>query len=374
MVIEGVMGLFDGVGASSLASTAHVAGLLQAPVVLVVDAASLSASIAALVHGYDDHLRRLLGTGVAGLVLNRVGSPTHEALLREALEPLEIPVLGALWRDPALTIRQRHLGLVPVAEEPVALARSITMLGSAIARALDLDAVVRIARQAPRVRTGELPRAARVSAERVRIGVLGGPAFSFCYPENLERLEEAGAELVVVDPTASKRLPQEIHGLYACGGFPELFAERLADNVPFLRDLRARLAAGLPCWAECGGMLLLVRSLDGRRLCGALPADATLGDRVTVGYRSALVKEANPVAPAGSQLRGHEHHYSKIEPAGDALTLEGRSGTTSGGWASPTMLASYLHLHLGADPTPAERFVATAATRCSRALLQAGQP
>lgn len=358
LVVEGVMGLFDGVGATTEGSTADVAAILDAPVLLVVDAASLSASVAALVHGYDDMLRRVAGRPLAAVVLNRVGSDTHESILRDALLPLGIPVVGSLRRDPGLTWRDRHLGLVPVAERPKEVAAALRRLADVLDRSVDLAAVEAVARSAPSRPTRSLAPARR--AGRVRVAVASGPAFSFAYADNLERLAEAGAELAPFDPLDAPALPEGTGALYAGGGFPEVFAEALAANTPLLAGVQRAVAAGLPTWAECGGMLWLCRSIDGHRLCGALPADGALGERVSVGYRRADVRRDNPVAAAGQELRGHEHHYSTVSPAGDALALCGRSGESIGGWASPTLLASYLHLHLGAAPGPAERFVETA--------------
>ena len=357
LVVEGVMGLFDGAADGERpASTASVATLLDAPVVLVVDVSGLSGSVAALVHGYrswDPALR------VAGVVLNRVGSDSHEAMLRAALAPLGLPVLGALRRDDALRWRDRHLGLVPVVEDEPRLRRSLDVLAETVERRCDLDALVALARSAARRVAPEPPRA-RPSG-RVRVGVLGGRSFSFSYPDNLELLEEAGAEVVSIDPEADDRLPPVIDALYAGGGFPEVFAARLASNRPLLEDVASRVAAGLVTWAECGGLLWLARSLDGHRMAGAVPVDTRMTDRLTLGYRRSRPLVDTPLAPAGAELRGHEFHYSECLPGGDALEWRGREGGGRSGFASPTLLASYLHLHLAADPGLAERFVATAA-------------
>ena len=358
LVVEGVMGLFDGSGDPSgpAASTAHVARLLDAPVVLVVDASSVGGSVAATVHGFATFDP---STRVAGVVLNRVGSDSHEALLRDALAPLGIPVLGALRRDPAYSWRDRHLGLVPVAEQRDAVRRSVATLAGAVARDLDLDAAMALARSAPSVAVEE-PPAARRQGPAV-VAVAGGPAFSFTYPDNLELLAQAGADLVSFDPLADERLPEEATGLYAGGGFPEVYAEALAANRPLLADVRARVGAGLVTWAECGGLLWLARSLDGHPLAGALPADGRMTDRLTLGYRRARTRFASPLGPAGTELRGHEFHYSTLDPQGDALDWSGRTAQGRAGYAGPTLLASYLHVHMGADPTPAERLVAACA-------------
>ncbi|MDQ1438701.1 MAG: cobyrinic acid a,c-diamide synthase [Acidimicrobiaceae bacterium] len=371
LVVEGVMGLFDGP-----ASTAQVATLLDAPVVLVVDAAAMSGSVAAMVHGYmsfDPAVR------VAGVILNRVGSDGHEALLREALAPLEMPVLGVLRRDDAFAWRDRHLGLVPVVEQPDAVRRSLDRLAQAVAQGCDLDALMALARTAPvRTEVADPPTARRTDAVAggpVRIAVAGGPAFSFTYPDNLELLVQAGAELVPFDPLCDAALPAGVAGLYAGGGFPEVFVQALAANRPLLDDVRARVAGGLTTWAECGGLLWLARSLDGLPLAGAVPADGRMTDRLTLGYRTATVGAGrdNPLAAAGTVLRGHEFHYSVLDPAGDALALEGRLGGGPGGWACPTLLASYLHLHLAAVPEVAERFVAATAAAAAAAAAAAGR-
>jgi cobyrinic acid a,c-diamide synthase len=359
LVIEGVMGLFDGATDDGAGSTAHVATLLDAPVVLVVDASAMSASVAALVHGFaafDPAVR------LAGVILNRVGSDGHESILRDALGPLAIPVLGVLRRDDAFAWRDRHLGLVPVAEEPAAATLSLDRLAAATAAGCDLDALVRLAATAPAAATASAPSASPV-AQRIPIAVAAGPAFSFTYPDNLELLTEAGADLVLFDPLADPALPAGAAGLYAGGGFPEVFASLLAANRPLLSDVSRRIDEGLVTWAECGGLLWLCRALDGRAMAGVVPADARMTELLTLGYRTATVRTANPLASIGAMLRGHEFHYSTLEPAGHALELVGRFGRGPAGYASPTLLASYLHIHLAADPGLAERFVATAAQR-----------
>jgi cobyrinic acid a,c-diamide synthase len=356
LVIEGVMGLFDGAaGDGPTASTASIARLLEAPVVLVVDASAMSRSVAALVHGFVSFEPSVR---VAGVILNRVAGQGHLELLAEALKDLGVPLLGALARDDAWAWRDRHLGLVPVAEQPLAIAASLERLGAAIASSLDLDALVALAESAPRRLVGDplLPQ----PAGRARVAVADGPAFSFVYPDNLEALAAAGAELLAFDPLVEPALPEGAEALYLGGGFPEVYAEQLAANAPLLAQVRSAVAQGLVTWAECGGLLFLARSLDRARLAGVLDADATMGKRLTLGYRIATPRRDTPLAKAGSSLRGHEFHYSSLEPAGDALVLQGRHGRSLAGFASRRLLASYLHLHLGGDPSPAARFVAAA--------------
>jgi cobyrinic acid a,c-diamide synthase len=190
--------------------------------------------------------------------------------------------------------------------------------------------------------------------------VASGPAFDFVYRDNLEALADAGAELLPFDPRRESALPQGASALYAGGGFPEVFVSELAANEQLQRDLRQRVAAGLTIWAECGGMLWLSRTLDGHAMSGVIPADGTMSSKLTLGYRSAEVMTDCPLGKKGQVLRGHEFHYSTVTPDGLALRLRGRHGEGHAGFAGPRLLASYLHLHLGGDPSPAERFVAVA--------------
>jgi cobyrinic acid a,c-diamide synthase len=362
LVIEGVMGLFDGVDdPSGNASTAHVAALLDAPVVLVVDASSMSRSVAALVHGYSSFDPSVV---VAGVILNRVGSDSHERMLRGALAPLAVPVIGVLRRSEAFQWRERHLGLVPVVEHSEAVSARLAVLADTVEATCDLHALMTLARDAPSRLVSTPPRPWHQA--KVRIAIAAGPAFSFTYPDNLEALEHAGAELLPFDPTRDAMLPQDIHGLYVGGGFPEVFLPLLADNRPLLADVRLRVRNGLVTWAECGGLLWLSRSLDGHRLAGVVPAEGHMTTSLTLGYRRARLRQQTPLGREGTALRGHEFHYSVIEPPGTAIDLEARTGRSHAGHASPTLLASYLHLHLGGDTAPIEHFVRTAANRSYR--------
>lgn len=355
LIVEGVMGLFDGASDDGPdSSTASIARLLEAPVILVVDAAAMSRSVAAIVHGYASFEPEVQ---VSGVVLNRVGSEGHATLLREALAPLGVPVLGVLQRDSALEWRDRHLGLIPVAEQREPVRKSIERLAMIIERSVDLEAVVGLARRAA-ARTVQAPPLPPRRGN-IRVAVANGPAFSFVYRDNLDALEAAGAELLSFDPLTERELPDGTQALYVGGGFPETYASALAENATLLEQVRRRLHLGMQAWAECGGFLWLCNSLDGSALAGVVPADAKMTDRLTLGYRRAVTLVDTPVAPAGAELRGHEFHYSRIDPPGGALALTSRFGSTQGGYGSPNLLASYLHLHLGANPAPAERFVAT---------------
>ncbi|MEJ7765946.1 MAG: hypothetical protein WKF86_10655, partial [Acidimicrobiales bacterium] len=252
---------------------------------------------------------------------------------------------------------------------------------------VDLDAIVQLAGTASPVTAPELPLPPRWDAAPAGrpppagpttpdggqappptdqpgrppvVALAGGPAFSFTYPELPEALLAAGAEVVSFDPRHDPALPPEATALIAGGGFPEVFAAELAANQPLLADVRRRVGAGVPTWAECGGLLWLARSLDGAALAGVVPADGRMTDRLTLGYRSAMARVASPIGPAGTRLQGHEFRYSTLDPPGDALELNGRSGRTVTGWATPTLFASYLHVHPAGEPAAVAAFARAA--------------
>jgi cobyrinic acid a,c-diamide synthase len=354
LVVEGVMGLFDGAADGRASSTADVARLLHAPVVLVVDAAAMAGSVAAVVHGFATLDPAV---ALAGVILNRVGSDGHETQLREALAPLGLPVLGALRRDDRLTWRDRHLGLVPVAEQPEVVGRSLDALGAAVAERVDLAAVVAVAGTAPPLRVAE-PVPLPEPGSPLRVAVAGGPAFTFTYADTVDALVAGGAEVVPFDPLRDPALPEAIDGLVVGGGFPETFAAELAANRPLLADAAARVAGGLVTWAECGGLLWLSRDLDGHPMAGVVPASGRMTERLTLGYRSATTTSASPLGPAGTVFRGHEFHYSRTEPGGDALHLASRFGEGPEGFATRRLLATYVHHHPGGDPAAAAGFLA----------------
>jgi cobyrinic acid a,c-diamide synthase len=370
-IVEGVMGMFDGAaGAGELASTAQVAKLLQAPVLLVVDCSALARSVAAVVHGFA---RFDPDVGVAGLVLNRVASDRHEALLRQALDPLGIPVLGVLRRQAALATPERHLGLVPAAERRAAAQRTVAELATALTEACDLQAVAAIAAAPPQLAVvpwepeppsgpvGRRPaRTGRRHERPLRIGVASGPAFTFLYQENLELLEAGGAELVPVDPTADESLPERVAGLYLGGGFPETHAAALAANGPLRAAVRRFAADGGPVVAECGGLLYLARTLDGHPMCGVLPADGRMTDRLSLGYRRARATTPSALADSGVHVCGHEFHYSRVEPAAGADPAWLLDGERPEGFVAAGVHASYLHTHWAAFPEVPARLIAAA--------------
>lgn len=363
-VVEGVMGLFDGKsGGGELASTAHVAKLLGAPVLLVVDASAMARSAAALVHGYTSFDP---GVRVAGVVLNRVGSAVHEKMLREAIEPLGIPVLGVLRRDAGISTPDRHLGLVPVAERREEARRSLESIGAVVARSLDLEGILSLARSAGPLDAEPWSPEFWGSGVPARVAVAAGPSFSFLYRENLELLEGAGAKVSFFDPTTDEVLPPGADVLYLGGGFPEAYAEALSANEPMREEVRAFAAGGRSVVAECGGLLYLTRELDGLPMCGVLDATARMTDRLTLGYREARALADSPLAEAGAKVRGHEFHYSTVQPESDILPAWELGGRGNEGFvAGPAgnVHASYLHTHWAATPEIPRRLAWSAARR-----------
>ncbi|MFQ5408063.1 MAG: cobyrinate a,c-diamide synthase [Anaerolineales bacterium] len=371
-LIEGAMGLFDGLGPEGEGSTAHVARLLRAPILLVLDASRMTRSAAALVRGLQTFEP---DTTIGGVVFNHVNHARHLQKLRAALERhCDLPVLGALPDDAALTIPQRHLGLTPQCEDE-RLRPTIAAARRVIETHVDLESVLKLARSAP-----ALPDAPRTPQESqpaggrcVPIGVAQDRAFSFYYPDNLEALQAAGAELLPFDALHDAHLPP-VAGLYLGGGFPELFMDALADNASLRREIRAAVDDGLPTYAECGGLMYLARSLswEGRTrpMVGALPCRVEMAARPQGhGYVQLQPTADNPFFPAGAEVRGHEFHHSRVEGVGDArFAYHVRRGQGVDGQHDGLMyknvLASYTHLHTRGAPGWAERFVGMVRERC----------
>lgn len=360
-VVEGVMGLYDGaLGRDGFASTAHIAALLAAPVILVVDISAASRTIGAVVAGlagFDPAIT------VAGVILNKAGTGRHAAEVTTALATIGVPVLGVLRRDDGISAPARHLGLVPVAERPEAAA-ALDRLAGRIAAGVDLAAVVRIARgAAPLAGDPWGPaEAALPQGRRPVVAVAGGRAFTFRYTETDEILRAHGLEPVVFDPTTDEALPADTAGIYLGGGFPEMHAGELSGNRPLRRHLLQAIDSGVPVSAECAGLLYLCRSLDGAPMVGALAAEARMTDRLSLGYRLARSPAETLLAAAGDTVTGHEFHRTVVNPAAGvnpAWTwndrVEGFAGSGSG---SRRLHASYLHVHWAGTPAVATRFAA----------------
>ncbi|MEV0322187.1 cobyrinate a,c-diamide synthase [Streptomyces sp. NPDC050658] len=364
-VVEGVMGLYDGAsGQGELASTAHVAKLLRAPVVLVVDASSQSRSVAALVHGFaswDPEVR------IGGVILNKVGSARHEELLRDALGESGVPVLGALSRLGQVRSPSRHLGLVPVAERRAEAVESVAALAAQVREGCDLEGILALARSAPEL-GGEawdpgaavtgVPSAGAGAGKPV-VAVAGGAAFSFSYAEHVELLTAAGAEVVTFDPLHDEQLPEGTAGLVIGGGFPEVYAPELSANETLRKAVADLALGGAPVAAECAGLLYLTRELDGKPMCGVLDARARMSERLTLGYREAVAVSDSPLAAVGTRMRGHEFHRTVVEPGAGAAPAWGMHTPERRveGFVQQGVHASYLHTHWAAAPETARRFV-----------------
>ncbi|MFI2127866.1 cobyrinate a,c-diamide synthase [Streptomyces sp. NPDC020299] len=381
-VVEGVMGLYDGAaGEGELASTAHVAKLLRAPVVLVVDASSQSRSVAALVHGFaswDPEVR------VGGVILNKVASDRHEVLLREALDSAGVPVLGVLRRVAPVETPSRHLGLVPVAERRASAVEAVAAMAAQVEAGCDLEGLLALARGA-----GTLPCAAWDPAEaleiapppplpfpssrgsapstppeggppdRLVVAVAGGEAFTFSYAEHTELLRAAGAEVVTFDPLRDEQLPDGTRGLVIGGGFPEVYAAELSANESLRKAVAELALSKAPVAAECAGLLYLCRELDGRPMCGVVDASARMSERLTLGYRDAVAVSDSVLAGAGTRMRGHEFHRTVVEPGAGAAPAWGVRGPQPRveGFVQQGVHASYLHTHWASVPGVARRFV-----------------
>jgi cobyrinic acid a,c-diamide synthase len=383
-LVEGVMGLFDGAsGREDFASTAHVARLLQLPVLLVLDCSRVSRSIAAIAHGYKSFDHRIQ---LAGVVLNRVGSDRHLELLKDALEPLQLPILGVLRRQDNITIPDRHLGLVPTAEMPQmdALIDRFSQLGDScfdwqrllplltpplqdLSLKFPLDKVEEgeIAQQQP-LGFGGVLKVEEAPKIPVRIAVARDRAFSFYYQDNLDMLQQFGAELVFWSPLTDTALPENIHGFYFGGGFPEVFAQQLAANISTRESVRKAILTKIPTYAECGGLMYLSENIidfkgNSWSMVGVLPTTTMMGKGLTVGYRQAMVLQDSPLVTANTTVWGHEFHHSQLTelPEKPLYKTQGYDPgkVATEGWQVHCCHASYVHLHWGAHPEIPTQFI-----------------
>jgi cobyrinic acid a,c-diamide synthase len=369
-VVEGVMGLFDGTdpgtgegaGDPGYGSTAHVARLLGAPVVLVVDAASMGRSVAAAAAGFA---RFDPGTKVAGVILNRVASDRHERLLRDALAAAGIAVYGAIRRSAQVAAPSRHLGLVPAAERSAAAADAMARLAALVKESCDLPALLALAGTAaplaaPAWNPAEALALEVLSGRRPVIAIAGGAAFTFSYTEHAELLAAAGLDVAAFDPVRDEGLPDGTAGVILGGGFPEVHAAELSANEPLRRDVAAAAARGVPIVAECAGLLYLARSLDCQPMCGVLPVEAAMTGKLTLGYRQARAGTDSVLAASGDVVRTHEFHRTAAAPE------HGTGHRTGAAWLLPrpeghvtgAIHASYLHAHWAGYPGCAARFAA----------------
>ena len=378
-VVEGVLGLYDGrLGGGDHGSTAEVARLLDADVVLVVDAARSARSTAAVALGFARFDARVR---IAGVVLNRVGSERHLQAAREAVEGVGLRVLGAIPRDPSLTLPERYLGLVPPQERAHA-PRWVEALAHTVERHVDLDMLLRIAAQpgGPHAHPDDDPFALPATPVRARIAVARDAAFTFHYQDALDLLALRGAELVAFSPLVDSALP-DCDAVVLPGGFPERFANVLHDNAPMRMAMAAAVAQGMPVVAECGGAMYLgthIAQEDGDTLsmCGVLPYGTRMArSRRALGYRTARALRDSPLLRRGEVVRGHEFHWSAADPQveSDSAAYHLAETDSVDGYATGNVLASYVHLHLCGVPAAAARLVAAAERHCAARALEVAQ-
>ncbi|WP_318627958.1 cobyrinate a,c-diamide synthase [Paenibacillus polymyxa] len=376
-VIEGVMGLYDGKDPlSNTGSTAEIAMLTDSPVLLVIDVRSMARSAAAIVLGFQRLEPKLR---IVGVIVNRCGSQGHYSIVKKAIEQeCGIPVLGWLKRDDGLDIPERHLGLVPAVErgelEPL-----FQRAAELIRAGTDLDALRALADSAPPPSPPEhplfsldrLPSAGHEAdtGGRPVIAVARDAAFNFYYPENMDLLRQAGAEIAYFSPLAGERVPEQASGLYLGGGFPEEFAADIAANTGFLEDIRNAVSRDMPVFAECGGYMVLARTLTDRmgnahHMAGVIPSDVRMQEkRAALGYREATALQDCLLLEAGQTIRGHEFHYSVMHydessaPYSYAYQTKGMRGLQSEGYTKGNLLAAYTHVHLASLPKAAARWV-----------------
>ena len=364
-LIEGVMGLFDGAAMPmGFGSTAFIAKLLKIPVLLVVNCQSTFQSIAALIHGYRSFDPAV---NVIGVVLNKVASDRHLTLLKAAIEPMNIPIFGVLYRKDEIKLPDRHLGLIPTDELPE-LNQVFDQLAELGLRCFDWDRLLPMLTTTP-TSVVKLNQDVTRLTTPVRIAVARDAAFNFYYADNLELLQTLGAELVEWSPLRDTQLPEGVQGLYLGGGFPEMFAEQLAHNVQATRSVRHAIEAELPTYAECGGLMYLcnsIRDFQGQDypMVGALPTQAIMGKSLTLGYRNAIANVNTPMLRIGDRLTGHEFHRSEITTSPitpiyhlKRLEQSKSEAPTSEGWGRDSFQASYLHLHWGATPEFPKRWL-----------------
>jgi cobyrinic acid a,c-diamide synthase len=361
VVVEGMMGLFDGKdGVTEAGSSAEIAKMLKLPVLLVVDCAKSARSVAAVVLGFEAFDPQL---PLAGVILNRVASANHYALLAAAIQArCQTPILGWLPREPSIAIPERHLGLHAAADvDP----QNIDTLADLAEKYFNVDALLQL--DCPF--DTALVHSQSMTAPRVRIGVARDRAFSFYYEDNLDLLREEGAEIVPFSPIADGQLPAGLDALYFGGGYPELYARELSDNASMLDAIRAFVRSGKPVYAECGGLLYLAQQLTTSEgsiypLVGIMPlAMEMTGKLVDFGYVTVTFTQDCLLGRKGATIRGHSFHYSRIVSSSEISSSYQVEFSLSGkrqqeGFTAGNVLASYVHLHFRANPSVAQHFVA----------------
>ncbi len=362
-VVEGAMGLFDGLDVEGSNSSAELAYTIDAPVILVVNCTRITRSVAALVNGVTGFDKRIQ---IGGVILNQVARARHENIMMESIARYcDVPVLGVLPKNKSVEIPDRHLGLIPAGEQD-ALHTRIETLGNLVKENVNIDALLQVAHSARKLQLAQEEREViEINASKpeksVKIGVLRDKAFSFYYPENIEALEAAGARLIPVDSMVDTNLPDDISGLYIGGGFPEVMAEEISANKSLMGDIKNKIEADLPVYAECGGLMFLVRNIitDGQAypMVGVFDCDVEMTAKPQgIGYTIQRVLPGNPFYRDGALVRGHEFHNSRIVNAGEGLqygfATERGKGIEPGfdGLVYKNTLAGYHHLHVYGSP------------------------
>lgn len=365
-IIEGVMGLYDG-GKNGISSTAQIAKLIQAPVILVINCRSMGDSAAAVALGFKNYDPTI---HLAGVILNGLGSASHYQMIATALERLQIPVLGAIYRDEALHLPERHLGLTPTDEAD--MTAKIDYIGDKISHDLDINTILSIANSAPPL-TYQLDKLALTKENNIKnnitIAVAQDEAFNFYYPASLKVLEDLGARIIPFSPLHDTAIPQEADALMIGGGFPELFATPLAQNTSMLESIRQAHHRNLPIYAECGGFMYLMRGItdfDGKftPLVNIIPATASMQKKLqTVGYVEARALRDCLIAKKDDLLRGHEFHFSIQDDASEnfewafEMTRNRTQKQYLAGYSKNNLVASYLHMHFLGNINAAKRFI-----------------
>ena len=382
-VVEGVMGLFDGYDAlSEQGSTAHMAKLLNLPVLLVVSAKGKARSAAAIVRGFETFDPDLTFCGV---IFAQAGSQRHYQYLKDAVEQnCTTPCLGYLPKNENIVMPERHLGLV-TADEMVIPESTLSLMISMVEDHIDVDRLMEVLPDIPSAPEAEPQLSAGAPSPRARIAVARDRAFCFYYPDNFEILEKAGAELVFFSPLEADSLPPDIDGLYLGGGYPELNADILAAKKQMLSEIRAASRSGMPIYGECGGFMVLCREVSGwdggpgKEMCGIFDFTVQMSKRLrSLGYREITLTRDTLLGSRGDSIRGHEFHYSSIcdeSMTGEAVSsaenvyqVASRAGQEISlkGFARENTLGSYLHVHFGSNPKAAESLVRRCAQFRSR--------